>query len=52
MAFVLGEQISEIKTKSPRTGTRNLKIPNGEDVDVLRRLGLEPIYSRKIREEV
>ena len=37
MAFVFGEQTSRIETRTPRTETRNLKILDGEDVDVLRR---------------
>ena len=41
MAFVLDEQTSEMKTKSLKTGTRNLKFQDGEDVDVLRRPGFE-----------
>ena len=39
MAFVLGKQLSEIETRSLRTETRNLKIQDGEDVDVLKRPG-------------
>ena len=37
MAFVLGKQTSEMKTKSLRTSIRNLEIQDGEEVDVLRR---------------
>ena len=44
LAFVLGEQTSQIKIKSLRTGTRNLKIQDGDDVDVLRR----PVYDLKL----
>ena len=41
MAFVVGEQTSRTQWKSLWTETRNLKIQNGEDVDVLRRPELE-----------
>ena len=37
--FVIGEQISGIQSRSLWTETRNLKIQDGEDVDVLRRSG-------------
>ena len=37
MEFVLGGQTPGIKTKSLRTGTKNFKNQDGEDVDVLRR---------------
>ena len=37
MAFVFGEQTSRIETRTPRTEARNLKILDGEDVDVLQR---------------
>ena len=37
---MVGGQASRIQTKSLRTETRNLKIQDGEDVDVLRRPGL------------
>ena len=52
MVFVLGEQTSGIETRSLRTGTRNLKIQDGEDVDVLRRPNLTQvsIYELKIGE--
>ena len=40
IAFVLDEQASGIETRSHRTGTKNLKIKDGEDVDVLWR----PVY--------
>ena len=39
MAFVLGEQRSEIKTKNLRTGTRNLEFQDGEDVDGFKQSG-------------
>ena len=37
MAFVLGMQASGIETRSLRKETRNLKIQDGNEVDVLRR---------------
>ena len=37
MAFVICEQPSGIQNRSLRTETRNLKIQDGEDIDVLRR---------------
>ena len=43
IAFVLGEQTSGIETRSLRTGTRNLEIQDGEDVDVLRRPASDPL---------
>ena len=33
IAFVLGEQISRIEPRTLRTGAKNLKIQDGEDVD-------------------
>ena len=39
MAFVVGEQTSEIQKRTLRAVTRNLKIKDVEDVDVLRRPG-------------
>ena len=39
LAFGLGEQPSEIKTKTLRRKTRNLTIKDVEDVDVLQRPG-------------
>ena len=41
--IVFGEQIFGVKTISLRTKTRNLEIPDGEDVDVLRRPGPQPL---------
>ena len=35
---MVGEQTSWIQSSTLRTEIRNLKIPDGEDVDVLRRL--------------
>ena len=37
MAFVVGEQASEVQRRSFRTDTRNFQIKGCEDVDVLRR---------------
>ena len=37
MAFVVGEQASEVQRRSLRTETRNLQIKDGEDVEVLQR---------------
>lgn len=37
MAFVVGGQASGIQSRSLRTETKNLEIPDGEDVDVLPR---------------
>ena len=48
MVFALGEQTSEIKTRSLGKVTRNMGIKVGEDVDVLRGPGSKAIFLSNI----